>query len=280
MALVTKALLIAGILLLFAGLMPIRRIVTQLPGGLIRRAWFALAAMIMLFICGYFLYAGAVWEIQISPVHLVVAMVFFLGACFVALVNVLSVQTALDVRRIAELEHETITDSLTGIFNRRHFDRRLREEIARAMRYDLPLCLLLLDIDHFKAVNDELGHPTGDYVLASISKLVLSSTRVSDVVARYGGDEIAVIAPNTMPTDGLGLGERIRSSIERLELESPHLHSQRSGLRPTVSVGIAALGGDVKNRLDLLGLADDALYRAKSEGRNRVVLGELSPSTA
>lgn len=279
MIILTKALVVAGILFLCAGLLPVRRIVTQLPGGLIRRAWFALAGMILLFIGGYFLYAAAIWEIQTNLVHLVVALVFFFGACFVALVTRLSMQTALDVRRIAVLEQETITDSLTGIYNRRYFERRLHQEIARAMRYDLPLCLLLLDIDRFKAVNDELGHPTGDFVLASVSKLVLNSTRVSDVVARYGGDEIAVIAANTGSPDGLRLAERIRRSIESLNLESPYFRSQISGIPPTVSVGLAAIGGDVKNLEDLLGLADKALYQAKSDGRNRVVLGEPPSST-
>ena len=279
MVILTKALVVAGILLLCGGLLPVRRIVTQLPGGLIRRAWFVLAGIILLFVVGYFLYAAAIWEIQTTLVHLVAALVFFFGACFVALVTRLSMQTALDVRRIAALEQETITDSLTGIYNRRYFERRLHQEIARAMRYDLPLCLLLLDIDRFKAVNDELGHPTGDFVLASVSKLVLNSTRVSDVVARYGGDEIAVIAANTGSPDGLRLAERIRLSIEPLNLESPHLRSKISGIRPTVSIGLAAIGGDVKNLEDLLGLADKALYQAKSDGRNRVILGEAPPST-
>lgn len=193
MVILTKALVVAGILLLCGGLLPVRRIVTQLPGGLIRRAWFVLAGIILLFVVGYFLYAAAIWEIQTTLVHLVAALVFFFGACFVALVTRLSMQTALDVRRIAALEQETITDSLTGIYNRRYFERRLHQEIARAMRYDLPLCLLLLDIDRFKAVNDTLGHDAGDRVLQYVARFLKRHIREADYVFRWGGDEFLVL---------------------------------------------------------------------------------------
>ena len=151
MALLIRGLLVCGALLLVVALLPVRRIMSQLPRGRTRGMWFALAALIAFFITGYLLYAASIWDILPSFSELVVALVFFLGACFVWLVNTLSLQTTGDVRRMASLEKETITDPLSGIFNRRHFDRRLDEEASRAHRYGLPLSLLLLDIDHFKA---------------------------------------------------------------------------------------------------------------------------------
>jgi len=123
---------------------------------------------------------------------LIVPSVFFFGAGFVWLTATLSLHTAIDIRRVTVLEHENITDPLIGIYNRRYLDRRLQEEFIRARRYSLPLSVLLLDIDHFKRVNDAYGHQVGDLVLSYLGKLLLSAIRATDIIARYGGEEILI----------------------------------------------------------------------------------------
>lgn len=277
MSILIKGLLAGGVLLLVAALHPVRRIILQLPKGHVRRLWLILTVMIAFFIGGYLLFTVAVWATEPSFYMLVVALVFFFGACFVWLVNTLSYQTAVDIRRIATLEQETITDSLAGIFNRRYFDRRLKEETARALRYGLPLSLLLLDIDHFKSINDKQGHLSGDYILGLISKFVLNSTRPSDIVARYGGDEIAIVATNTPGRSARKLAERIRSAVESLAVQLPHAPTASPAIRPTVSVGVSSLAETISDATRLVACADEALYRAKAEGRNRVASYEPRP---
>lgn len=166
-------------------------------------------------------------------------------------------------RTVLEL---TLTDALTGVFNRRYFDILLEKEVNRARRYDRPLALIMIDIDHFKKYNDAFGHPAGDDALRHAAEIIQSGARRGlDVVTRYGGEEFAVILPET---DGGGariVAEVIRESI-------------RSGddfLRTlTVSLGVSALRGDALTVARLVDRADRALYQAKKQGRNRTVVDE------
>ncbi len=163
-------------------------------------------------------------------------------------------------------------DELTGLGNRRKFEREIERMIALANRLQIPIALLMLDIDHFKAVNDRLGHPVGDEYLRSIGRVLsIAVRRGEDTAARYGGEEFAVLLVNT-GVDGAGsLAERIRAGVEALKLRNDFASA---GI-VTVSIGIAVvLPGVPSRRDDLIGVADRALYRAKGEGRNRVVVGD------
>ncbi len=215
MNLLAIGLVLAGACVLVAALVSVRGLIAHLPSGDVRRKWYVLAALILLFVAGYTSYAAARWRTRSAAApDLVVPTVFFLGACFVLLVGRLSLETTLDVRRISSLEAENRTDHLMGIYNRRYLERRLWEEAARATRYDLPLSVLLLDIDRFKAINDTHGHPVGDAVLEKLGRLTERTVRDSDIVARYGGDEILVIAPNTAGPEAALLAERLRREVE------------------------------------------------------------------
>jgi diguanylate cyclase (GGDEF)-like protein len=132
--------------------------------------------------------------------------------------------------------------------------------------------VLLLDIDHFKAVNDSYGHPTGDQVLIYLGKLLLQGVREADVVARYGGEELLIIAPNTTSTAAQHLAERLRKQVESHTLMVSVDSGQRTEIRITVSIGIAGLRRGKCDSAQLIDSADRALYQAKHEGRNRVVL--------
>lgn len=163
------------------------------------------------------------------------------------------------------LEELSTRDGLTGALNHREFQRRLAEEIARARRYGSPLSLLVLDLDHFKAVNDTHGHRAGDEVLRAVCDGVREVLRPSDFLARYGGEEFAVVLPNTAKADALVLAERLRAVIEAASVDA-----DGEAIAVTVSIGVAQYGIDGDGPGSLVEAADTAMYEAKQGGRNRV----------
>jgi len=278
LTILANGMVVAGTSLLVFSLILVRRMARQLPAGGVRRRWGLLTAMIIAFVPGYITYGSVARNSYRGPLDLIVPVMFFLGAVFVLLVSTLSLETALDVRRIYTLEHENITDALTGTFNRRYLDRRLDEEVLRARRYGFPLAVLLLDIDHFKEINDEHGHPFGDGILAGLSQIVMNSVRRTDVVARYGGDEILVIATHTPLAAAAELGERLRQRIEGAEMGQA---GEAGGLsiRVTISAGVAGYSDELSSGQSLIQAADQALYQAKQAGRNRTATAEGIPES-
>ncbi len=170
----------------------------------------------------------------------------------------------------AELEKLSRTDGLTGLFNRRHFDERLAQEFARAQRYDTPLSCMLLDIDHFKKVNDTYGHPFGDVVIKEVAGVVRRALRDVDVLARYGGEEIVALLPETPPEDAFRAAERVRQGVEALKLVCEST-PKPTLVRCTCSVGVATYPADGLDAAKaLVQTADECLYQAKQGGRNQV----------
>lgn len=165
-----------------------------------------------------------------------------------------------------------MTDGLTGIANRRAFDEALEREWKRTLRESSQISLLLLDIDRFKAFNDHYGHQVGDDCLRSVAAAITGAVRSTDLVARYGGEEIAVILPNTDMDAASAVAEKVRAAIESLQLT--HKGNPDGGGHITVSIGaataLARIGGTIRMPESLLLSADNALYKAKHEGRNRV----------
>ena len=169
--------------------------------------------------------------------------------------------------KTSRLEKEAITDGLTGLFNHRHFYNRLEFEINRAARANSPLSVLILDVDNFKKYNDKYGHPKGDEVLRRCSAAIRESVRGIDIAARYGGEEFAVILAETDKKGAIVAAENIRRAIEAQKFSDgegdvPH--------NVTVSIGVSSYPADTKEMNDLVKKADDALYTAKREGKNRV----------
>jgi diguanylate cyclase (GGDEF)-like protein len=235
----------------------------------VRRKWYSLTGLILFFIVGYIGYAIFFWNQNTTGQEMIVPGIFFFGAGFVWLTTNISLETATDVRRVTLLEHESISDSLTGIYNRRYLDRRLEEECDRSKRYGLPLSVLLIDIDHFKEINDTYGHQAGDLVLNNLGKLLLDSIRDSDIAARYGGDEMLIIAPNTTLSFAATLAERLRQNIESQPLEL-NTSNQPNRISITVSIGVAGPNQNVQDCHGLIRNVDEALLQAKHDGRNRV----------
>jgi diguanylate cyclase (GGDEF)-like protein len=164
----------------------------------------------------------------------------------------------------------SITDSLTGCFNRHYMDDHLTQEISRAKRYSRKLSVIMCDVDHFKLVNDNWGHQAGDRVLIEVSAVLCGGVRQdADWVARYGGEEFLVVLPETSSAKAASLAERMRT-----DLESMNICLDNQTIKVTASFGLTSLKSDDNKEADtLLGRADTLLYQAKQSGRNRVITG-------
>jgi diguanylate cyclase (GGDEF)-like protein len=163
------------------------------------------------------------------------------------------------------LEGLATTDALTKLYNRRHFETTARAELARFQRYFRPLAILILDVDHFKSVNDRFGHAVGDTVLTAIADACRSMKRASDIAARIGGEEFAILLPETNEEAARSFAERLRHEISEC---GPIVQGEKLAL--TASVGVAVASRHTTRVAALLRAADEALYQAKRTGRNRV----------
>jgi diguanylate cyclase (GGDEF)-like protein len=192
---------------------------------------------------------------------------------------VLASQLALHIKKIKLYEtvrEISIIDGLTQVFVRRHFLERFQEELRRAFRYQFSLTVLMVDVDHFKSYNDKFGHLVGDQTLRQVAQLIRENVRRVDVIGRYGGEEFVIVAPEINLAKGLELAERIRSAVARKRF---YLFDEETQV--TVSMGLSSFPDDLKDSstseyserclTELIQKADQALYRAKEEGRNRVV---------
>lgn len=166
-----------------------------------------------------------------------------------------------------KLQAQVVRDSLTGIYNRRYLDETLTREIVHASRSGYPLSLIMLDVDHFKKINDHFGHKMGDDVIVAISHLLKSQTRESDCVGRYGGDEFLLVMPEMSRENAFGRAEIWREGIKAMIIQEGDTMAN-----VTISIGIAAFPDDGKNVDDLIKAADHAMYLAKEQGRDRTVI--------
>lgn len=178
--------------------------------------------------------------------------------------EVLRVRSELELVR-----RDALTDTLTGIANRKNFDTSLRDAVTTTMESGAPLSLLMIDIDHFKAFNDNFGHRAGDGVLKAVARVLVSSTKGADTVARYGGEEFAIILPDTEPENAAKLAGKLRQNVS-----NQHIINKKTGKdfgKLTVSIGLTAynLG---ENIMEFVDRADKALYMAKQDGRNTCIV--------
>ncbi|HEV8663219.1 MAG TPA: diguanylate cyclase [Candidatus Methylomirabilis sp.] len=175
--------------------------------------------------------------------------------------------SAVFLRELTRTAKLAITDGLTGLFNHRHMQQRLAEEVARAERFGHPVSALMIDIDRFKRFNGTYGHQAGDRVLAAIARLIRETIRATDVPARYGGEELAVILPQTSLVNACGLAERLRAAVDGLKFQP---RRAAHPVRVTISVGVATYPDHAANTAELIDGADQALFQAKRDGRNLV----------
>ncbi|SDN26243.1 two-component system, cell cycle response regulator [Psychrobacillus sp. OK028] len=166
---------------------------------------------------------------------------------------------------LLKVEELTITDPLTGIYNRRYLELFMEKSIPIYKRTNSSLVFMMLDIDHFKKVNDNYGHQCGDEALRHTSSIISNNVRNSDVFVRFGGEEFAVILPNTDVAEGLIIAERIRADVEKSEFIY-----KNERINFTISIGVSFYNGDSEE--ELITKSDNALYKAKEEGRNQIAI--------
>lgn len=175
-----------------------------------------------------------------------------------------------NLRLRAELQHQAIHDPLTGLYNRRFLSDQLSRELRRAERESQPLALLMADLDFFKSINDRFGHATGDEVLISLARLLGENLRTEDIVCRTGGEEFVVVLPRTPPDAAHARAESLRAAISEMVVE----HAGQRLDTISASIGIALFPQHASNAETLMQRADEALYRAKTTGRNQVIISD------
>jgi diguanylate cyclase (GGDEF)-like protein len=179
-------------------------------------------------------------------------------------------------RKYAEMELERLarTDMLTGITNRRHFFELAESQFGVAQRYDHQLAILMLDVDHFKSINDQYGHLAGDFILHFVAQQCQNSMRSTDIFARYGGEEFICLLPEQTEKGAVELAERIRQLLEQTEVTY-----EAHRLRVTASFGLALIETESSLTLEqMIDRADQALYQSKRDGRNRITVWQPAPS--
>jgi diguanylate cyclase (GGDEF)-like protein len=264
--------LFVGACLIFVSYLRIRRLIEEIPKGAVRRRWNDLRVLILFFVFCYLAYIFLTsMDLLDEKLKLIVPAMFFLVAVLILFTGTLALETATEFIRFSRIEHENIMDHLTGVHNRRYLDERITSEAIRAHKYDMPLSMMMIDIDHFKAVNDRYGHQIGDRVLKSLCELLIKESRVTDVVARYGGEEIVILTIQTNISDTFNVAEKLCKTIETFIMVPVDKSEHREDIRITVSIGVAGIDQQGFDSQAMIKKADMALYQAKSEGRNRVI---------
>lgn len=174
---------------------------------------------------------------------------------------------ATNIRLQREYKRNAMVDALTGLYNRRWLEEALPRFVNRFARSAQPLALLMVDVDYFKKVNDELGHPAGDATLVAVAHTLKAACRPTDLVARYGGEEFAVILPDTGPRAAMGVAERLRQAVSLAPIRD-----SEGKLLPCVTISVGGSTLDAEGAAPLLARADAALYASKQGGRNRVTM--------
>lgn len=235
------------------------------------------------------IYAGAMTLTQTDPIFLISNLFNGLMACCMSVgfswilwqqkISALQQQDVIFQQqkeleqKNSQLEQLATRDDLTGLANRRMLRILTTEEQTLMIRQNTPTCLLLLDLDLFKNINDELGHPAGDDLLRQLGALLPQTVRASDWVARWGGEEFAILLRNSDATQGMQVAEHVRTMIEKHRFHLPNLLGVQHDIAMTASIGVAQMDAKADDMLDLAYKAADlALYEAKAGGRNRVVL--------
>ena len=165
-----------------------------------------------------------------------------------------------------KLQRQAITDSLTGLYNRRYFNEQCEREYSRCIRTGTTMSIIIIDIDYFKSINDKFGHPVGDTVLREVSKIYKSCLRKENILCRIGGEEFAILLTDSTQEDASILAERIRQTQEKKAI----IGKWKVAIKPTISIGVSTLIPEDRSYNDLLSRADRALYQAKKNGRNQV----------
>ncbi len=254
----------AGLLMLAASLSPIQQIVGMVRKESVKKGWTYLYALVTFMCLSYGAYAILGIKNELAAADLIAAAILFASGGFVFTVTNLARITGHDILRIVELEKEAKFDPLTGILNRRYLDDGFESEFNRSRYSDIPLSALMIDIDHFKDINDTYGHKVGDQALKHVSSILKEHCRASDSVVRYGGEEFLIVASGADMSAATILASRLLAGMAN----TPLTVDDNTRLAISFSIGIASVKPSDTVQT-FLQRADEALYTAKRAGRNR-----------
>lgn len=265
-----------GLLMILGAMGRTQNLIRILPD---RGQWPSLRNLMMFFAVGYAVYLYFLVSGRPFNKDLVASEVFFLSSLFMLMVVRFAYTTIHDILRLDELEELANTDELTGMFNRRAIMHLLKDEYQKARRFGFPLSVAMVDLDHFKRINDTYGHLSGDLVLKEVAKVLNKGLRRIDVLGRYGGEEFLCILPSTAADGAVTTGERVRKQVKMLRFEVAGPEQLKpvteeevpSGetITVTVSVGVASIDSSMTDPEHVVSAADTALYAAKEGGRDR-----------
>ena len=266
----TLALVSAG--LMVYSVLVASRIFRQLPRGGFLQWWKMLLGLIVGFAACYFIFALTINERGSDPLLQLVVVIFF-GAVFVLLTLQLFMHTLSSMTKGGWLNKGVILDESTGVYNLRYFEMRLHEEFERSRRYNNPLALLMIEVDNFKQITNSHGRSKSEKALEQICRLLKDNSRASDIIARYGGEQLVILLPNSSLFNARKAAEKYRAIMEEKVLEVADERDVISvQLNYTISIGLSSLQNDVKRASELQRRADIALYKAKERGRNWVAI--------
>jgi diguanylate cyclase (GGDEF)-like protein len=264
-------LVMVALLLLGGALMLSFRLFAEIPAGPTQLRWRANVLLLGLVL----LVAAATllppWQGLNSARQLLPPVLLLLLAGLVLLLFRDTLSLVDQVRRVAVQDRAAVTDVLTGLRPRAYLDSRMEEELSRSRRHGQAISLILMDVDDFASINKAHGHAVGDQVLMEISEILSRSLRTSDVVVRYAGEELAILATDTPPDMAGSVAERLRRDVE-VGARKALREAQGARRTITVSAGVAGIDAGVKAKTDIFGCAEKALEQAKRQGKNRVVL--------
>ncbi len=271
MELFSYAVLSAAGIFLLGGLWPVRLLLTALPEGQQRSAWLGLAVLLGLLVAGLLAYGVGLYA-KLWTVDIVTAPFILLASVFVFRSSQVGAAAIGSIRGLARLQEEAVTDSVTALYNRRHLDIVLPLEMERCRQEVSPLGLMMIEVDHFKRINERFGRRAGDRVLRGLGGVVRAVLRPQDIIARVGGVGIAVIMPEASLSEARLQAERVRIRIAATEFEPvPDVDLGAERIRLTVSIGVTEFSAaDAGRPACMLRRADEALQQAQQAGRNRV----------
>lgn len=269
---ITVLLVAAAIVLLGAALISLLRLLPEIPSGPTRNRWRAKGLLLALCLFGALGLLLALADAGSGAWRAFGPALLALLACLILLLFRGAANLIVQMRRVSSIDRAAITDALTGLRQRAYLDRRMQEELSRSQRHGQAVSLILLDVDEFADINRDHGHQVGDLVLSEISQILAAGLRTSDVLVRYAGEEMAVLATDTAPAGAVLVAERLRREVEAGARKA--LRQAQGARRPiTVSAGVVGIEAGAKGRYDLFSAAERALGQAKAEGKNRVVMG-------
>lgn len=267
---IANVLILSGICMLVVSAFTSQQLIRKLPMGKVRNSWQMLTYIIVGFVFAYAAYMLMLMTGQVNLISLSIPKIGFTAAAFILLLCFLIYQITGDIREAIAMDQASIIDPVLDIYNRRYFDRRIDEETQRSRRYNLPLSLILFDVDNFKNVKDQHGRLVADVVLRKVSDYIVNTVRSSDIVARF--DEHKIIVGTTQTDEEMAeiLADRLCTEVSNLDVLPNCDRENTPALKVTISAGVSSVTDSVKNGFDLVDIAAKALSQANRLGANNV----------